>query len=217
MGAYRKKVVETQLKKAYSTIAQAFLLSQADNEEARYWNYPNEHASSSPSGSTAAKEFTKKYFDNYLNATHISNKKKVLDIYWSTGELSWQDSTLRYSPGYMLSSGAYIYFSPLKKDNNITVTINVIPSIHNSRVIQGMNLFTFNLYGNDNTPVKLGIRPRPDYKWTCNELNKNKEQFISECRQDTGGGAHGVASSSWCTFMIYCNGWEIPDDYPIKF
>ncbi len=34
-------------------------------------------------------------------------------------------------------------------------------------------------------------------------------RLYNKCITEAGG--------AWCTMVIQCNGWKIPDDYPVKF
>ena len=217
MGAYRKKVVETQLQKAFSTLAQVIQRAEVDHGEARYWDYPSEGAGSTEAGDSGTHAFTDNYIKPYLNIVYTTPHEKKFDVYWSSGVKSWYDQYIWHTPGFVLPSGAILYFFPLKEGDNVRTNILVVTSNSNDKFILGKNMFLFNLYSDTKTPARLGIQPRPDYKWTCGDLEKNRDEFISECKQDTGGSAHGVSSASWCTFLIYCNGWTVPKDYPIKF
>ena len=99
MGAYRKRVVETRLKKFYSAINQAIMLSENENGDKKDWVIKD------------TEEFWNLYLKKYLNHTNTedsynaSRKCKriyfedgssvIIDIYFSeneAGEVTWQTS-----------------------------------------------------------------------------------------------------------------------------
>ena len=79
--------------------------------------------------------------------------------------------------------------------------------------VEGKNFFTFTVSAD--TTTKVSLEPQKYLNWSCQKLKENKEIFIENCIKNTRE-TSGVSSSVYCTYMIYCNGWKIPDDYPIR-
>ena len=80
--------------------------------------------------------------------------------------------------------------------------------------VEGKNFFTFtvNIAG---TASNVSLEPQRYLNWSCSKLEEQRMTFIENCTKNTRE-TSGVSSSVYCTYMIYCNGWKIPDDYPIR-
>ena len=63
--------------------------------------------------------------------------------------------------------------------------------------------------------AKVSLEPQYYLNFSCSKLKEQRTTFIENCRKNTRE-TSGVSSSVYCTYMIYCNGWKIPDDYPIR-
>ena len=209
MGAYRKKVVETKLKKAFSELSQLLLLSEAENGNSYYWTWPSSHMTNQQN-SIEGKAFIKTYFEPYLNKVMKEDgfKKK---IYTVDGNEHYSEEYLKYNQGYYLPSGVVVYFSP---SYTSAPTVAVMMPSGDSKLILGKNVFIFN-FQKDKDKKRVVISARSYANWTCADLEKRRDYFRQSCIHEQD--ASGISSGNWCTFMIYCNNWEIPDDYPIKF
>lgn len=200
MGAYRKRVVETRLKKFYSAINQAIMLSENENGDKKDWVIKD------------TEEFWNLYLKKYLNHTNTedsynaSRKCKriyfedgssvIIDIYFSeneAGEVTWQ------------TSGGHFVFCPEAKYCKDTGNTYI-----------GTKKFTFGFWPNQTDRASSfayhknkGVEPYMVW-WDGNPTTLYTHS------------AHGCNSTSttnkyYCTAIIQRNGWRIPDDYPFKF
>lgn len=221
MGAYRKRVVETELKKSYSELAQAIQRSEADNDAAIYWAWPYQYGVGQISDT---EEFFQHYLAPYLkiNSKVKKNNQNYL-VYDSTNiEQTWlSDSSKNMSNWHELADGRAIMFNSYTTISGDLATAKkgtvgrffiLTTNRGHKKFVTGKNLFSFvlEIRGKNLVPT---VNDWPT--WTCNSLTTQRENFINLCKHYTG--SSGVPSSAYCTYLIYCNNWKIPDDYPIKF
>lgn len=208
--AYKKRVIEEKLKVALSTLQNAAKMSVVENGDVSTWDFTTTYPINSP--------LFISYFKPYLNVikTCIYTNK--------TGECRHAF----YLPGlrdgtpiepntekYILANGMGVFFgqsgSGLTRKGVFYVDLS---NGKGDKLILGKNLFVFNLVVKDN---KYSITSVFDYPYPnvnfCTALTRS--QLKDYCLN--GSGAHGYSSGIHCTAMIECNGWKIPDDYPIDF
>ncbi len=213
-GNYRKNVVETSLKKYYSILNQALERSQADNGSAVNWEWKR---------STYGEEddaFFKKYFAPYIltaNKQQIQNSitNNFYKIYASDniGGESQLYTDNRRRIWYQLPDGGAVLFSQESLHNKQLGNFSVVlPTGANpERLVAGKDVFIFSVQlSQDGTSVSLA--PNSFWGWTCSNVIEQKDDFIRGCKSYTS-----MNPENYCTMLIYCNGWKIPDDYPIRF
>lgn len=220
MGAYKKRVVETELKKSYSELAQLIQRSEVDNEAAIYWNWPHNQVGGLQADPD---KFFQQYFKPYLKTLDTKNKSsKNYYIYDSTGaRITWMDSSVNVSKWYNLYDGRAMMLSvyttisgDFAEASKGTVGRFLISTTNRKGgdFVVGKNLFSFTM---ELQNKKLVPTANGWPVWTCTSLEKNRSNFINLCKHYTGNS--GVVPTAYCTYLIYCNNWKIPDDYPIKF
>lgn len=113
MANTEKQQTSAKLKKAYSTFANALMISQYDNEESANWQ------ASEPSSTYEENlEYLKKYWFPYLSVMKICKDYKECGYdKGGYGILSDRDNTVFYGqfnnvPGFILSDGTYAYIRP---------------------------------------------------------------------------------------------------------
>lgn len=193
MGLYRKKVVETRLKKFYSAINQAILLSENVNGDKKSWILKG----------MSTDEFWNIYLEPYLNYTNVKDNKQdktiyfedgsavIIDIYFAqntNGDVTWQ------------SAGGHFKFCPEAKYCD-TQTPNRKT---------GVNIFTFAFWPNQeggsfDYHKGKGVEPYMAW-WDGKEESLYKNASLG-CSNGNG---------FYCVAIIQHNGWKIPDDYPKK-
>lgn len=208
-----KKVAETQLKQAYSLLNQALKLSEAENGSAIYWDWSimgnGTSVMTTPEGQSA---FFDTYFKPYLKKIKYGNETTV-PIYDDSGNRLWNCN--RYM--YTLVNGQSILFSMHNTasgiENKNYLGVFAIQTTNTpKKAIQGKNVFSFAFLNNNKN---IMIEPRSYPIWTCSYMENNRETFKRMCKGYSGNS--GISPSTWCTYMIYCNEWQIPKDYPVKF
>ena len=221
MGEYKKRVVETELKKSYTELAQVIQRSEVDNEAAIYWNWPY-NGGTTGSLSYSPDKFFQLYFAPYMNiSSKIEPKKFTVENIEGTYS-NWVITEKHVTGMYELSDGRIIGLSTYttitgdlinaRENSNIGTYFLSTTNRKDKRLIAGKNFFTFSLQVKNK---KLVPTVNVYQRWTCDYLEKNRNTFIERCRSNPT--ADGINSGTYCTFLIYCNNWEIPDDYPIKF
>lgn len=219
MGTYRKKVLETNLQKAFSVVSSAIKLSEAYNESAVFWNWPSDFATSSILGKEETQRFLEIYIKPYLK--HVQMKEETLTIYYADGSLVNTSLTSNFTSTFMLEDGTFLIFNPQPVKNQLNNALMIISVGTTNRknpneFVAGRNFFSFTLNKRGNgTSTSLGIDPRKDWQWTCAKTITERQNYIDNCRKNSRESS-GVTSALYCTYLIYCNNWKIPEDYPIK-
>ena len=220
VSKYRKHVVETSLKKSYSVLSQILERSKADNGDAVNWDWSSYTAYQKDS----SEQFFQKYFYSYINITGRAKSVQspnLLDykIYTSVDDTSGSPNWFYYNGNMAdwveLPDGSVVLFNyQYTGRQNIYGNFTVIlPSSKNKKkLIVGKDVFNFSLrnYGNN-----IVVSPYSWQDWTCKDIDDNKENYLRACKGEVTSGA-GITSGNYCTSIIYCNGWKIPDDYPVR-
>ena len=220
MGAYRKKVVETELQRAFSIISQTIKMSEVYNENAAFWGYTN------ISNAHERHEYYQKFNDIYIKPylKYLSTGKNIFNVYYSDRSSSYLTTSLDKSPHYKLADGLFLEFTPtgfgtdIENNRNGYIMIVYVGTTNRNKkeeFVEGKNLFAFTV-NIDDSSSKVGLAPQWYLDWSCQKLANNRTTFINNCRKNPRE-TSGVSSSIYCTYMIYCNNWTVPKDYPIKF
>lgn len=186
--------VEGKLKKVYSVMNQAILMSEIDNGPKEHWNFSDA-------------KFFDKYFAPYLTEVTVKEFQsfggKNIAAYFSDGSL-------------LVSKNSYDYFFfPNAKnfDQDSFSTTSENGSLE-GRNDCGVTYFAFQfstaLEDTDHKyHYKKGFEP---YKAELSELSKEElmhSGHVYSCNKNS-------SIKVWCTALIQLNGWKIPKDYPFK-
>ena len=137
---HRKQVVESRLKKFYTTFSQAIILSQQDNGELESWEDLD------LSSITASEEWYNKYFAKYLNTVSVERNGNASDyVVW----VNFADGSalgIRYTAPTIATS-FNMYFFPYAGD-----VTKCTDSSGSRRVCCGSKSFTFHF-------DKKGLKP----------------------------------------------------------
>lgn len=191
---HRQKSLEAGLARFYSTINQAFIASEIDNGEQRYWVYNDNSC-----------EFFEKYLKKYLQITRYEcgyyNKvsegvysklddNRFVGIYFNSGDMA----VFSYGTMFVYINKAHKYY------RNYTALMSSGPS--DDRSLYGTLLFPFQIARTrgEGLEAKDGVEP----------LGGLKKYSDEEIRQRC------INSPNMCVEMIRRNGWKIPKDYPYQ-
>lgn len=197
---HKKHVVETKLKKVYSTINQAIKLSEVTFGDVQTWdrdientnidgvyNWFNKYIGSSISGYTSEK---------VNNGILVKLSDGTALMMYSTGS--------RLSP-HIVFCTEYKYCKKSLSDYNNSISI--------ANIIDGKNLFLFYI------PLIDGFDRFGEFAPYYYPLeNKKTEDILLN-----GNGANNPDNSCAGKYKYYCaglieyNGWKIPKNYPVRF
>ena len=186
---YQKSVIETQLKNSYSVLTQAIKLSEIDNDEVKYWSFPEENTDEQN------QEFLKKYFFPYM--------KVIKNCGFEHG--CWVDTEYRmsgtidagmYKPEYqvqkfVINDGTNIafYTVPEKFLCHFYMDVNG----YRGPNTRGKDIFEFILSLDDSNK---NLYP--------NGYSDEYENVLSDCE----------SLGHKCATILMNNGWHFPKDYP---
>lgn len=219
---HRKKVVENKLKSTYSIVYEAIGMAIVNNDIPEHWYVENPYGY----------EFFDRYFLPYLKII----KKCNGGILVNTGEcrriIFFQNGENRnaFSSGskVILTNGVGIgvFAASYASDNNrrkAIIDIDLNPG-NKGNMLAGRDFFSFNLEFDNSNPgwtltSSQDYSTNIDVAWSpnCAQIQNNqsvRSKFINSCKapDEYDGYNRGI----YCTALIECNGWKIPDDYPIK-
>ena len=213
---HKKRVVETKLQKAYSIISQAMKLSESEHGDSDIWDFTILGGAHPGPDHEILNEIDNEYFSKYLKNCHIT--KNNAGVYGS--------GVSRARNQYYQCPGFDIITLPLSNGDGSNKTYKVptflfmiyiggdgrkmyTKGTHNSL---GKNKFLFTYQSNQLYAGGVAVGGMPHGRLEEDKIRTGKcEQPIGT---DTGGySMRGEA----CATTIQRNGWEIPDDYPIKF
>ena len=203
-GKYRKKVVETKLKRFYSVANAAVKASELDNGSWDYWYFETNDTI----------ENTKQWYDTYLAKYWKTVKVETINdgyvaAYFPDGSLC------------VIKSGInYFYYPEAKKFDKQTFSTQRFSQY-------GKDIFVFSFFPqrqSDKTHYKKGIEPFLTTKATINDDGElvwsGTVETIEELYNDAAYGcnlSNNTGGAAFCTKIIQINGWVIPNDYPFKF
>ena len=213
---YRKAKVETDLKTSYSILQNLVKLSTVENGDPSTWGITNDDH-----------DTFDKYFLPYLKGVYNCDPAEIESanetqkgrcqtaIY--TSEDNYINTNLAKKK-YILSNGIGIMY---RSGGALTTTqrrgIFWIDISRGDKLIMGKNVFTYNLVVVNNGYFVTGTKDYMPNKSFCDSAYISRSKLINNCKRGASVIEDGFAMGLECTAMIECNGWKIPDDYPIKF
>ncbi len=201
ISSYKKSQTISKLKVAYALISDAFKLAVVDYGDMKTWDYVDEL-----SVPDSKKAFIDKYLIPYVKGAEPSSES----AYNATGlgYPQWPSSNYPHQPDgniLGLSNRDYypinllngiFYYAGYDVDSGLMLVVDL--NNFNKPNMFGYDIFIFSLVPEDNTVKMYG------YKYPYKDSD-NSYRFCKQSR------AHG------CGLVIEKNGWDIPDDYPIRF
>ncbi len=190
---YQKKQTVTQLKKAYSQLAQALKLSEVTNGEVQYWNLD------APSG-----EFANKYVLPYLKHSKIlpvsevnsNTKYRFLDgTYVSAGSGFYGGTAIEIADGTIITVDGWAL------GNNSLRTFYIDINGYKKPNVFGKDMFVFYIISG------AALKPY-QHSYTREEVLFDTS-IVNRCTKDKTSFA-GMG----CATVIMKDGWKISDDYP---
>lgn len=186
---HQKNIVITRMKKFYTNINQAIKLSEIENGDLKYWEYPSEDNSVE-----ATKIFYDKYLAKYLKAVKI-------------GEVSVEGVDNEGNPAGYTDNFLTVYLSDGSVFNmrgTRGIDIVFFPEAKNIKYgVTHRTGFTFNFNKIDSVGVKSYVEPYT-FQWDgTREGLKNHVRY--GCNKN---------HVNFCAKLIQYDGWQIKEDYP---
>ena len=197
--SYKKTVVETRLKRAYSLVNQAIRLSEIDNGPTESWDTLGASVTSTATYDDMLAWYNK-YLNKYLKSVKIdkserSESTETLVVYLADG------SAITFA-NYIYDVWVYIY----AKD------------VNNPDARTGRERFSFRF-----SPVLIGYQEgHENFKYVKNSGLEPYTAFWDGTLEGLYDSSNNYACTkdiyaNLCTKWIQMNGWKIPENYPFKF
>ena len=207
----KNKEVEARLKKVYSVMNQAIMMSEKDNGPKEYWDFTCTTDEENNANEDCGKGI-EKYFAPYVKTTKVETFTNALGfntaLYFGDGSIL----VGKINTNGKSYNALDFYFYPNGKNFN-KETFGSSSEEGTERKDCGITFFAFRFAPADTNTnnkfhLKKGFEP---YKYALDELTHDEL---------TGSHEYACTNSSrykvFCTALIQLNGWQIPDDYPFK-
>ena len=219
MANYQKKVSATRAKQAYSMLAQAIKLSEAQNGDAKYWNQSlvEDASSSTQQGVKNTELFLQKYILPYLNGAKLCGEGSSDDVTSKCGP-----SASQAGQSYLLPNGTSISFVPAASrfyvSNDFILAIIVDINAGKQPNTLGNDAFYFWLTPNNGLLPYPGIKnlSREDILQGVNVPSVDDDSgntILVSCKKNASDDGDSYYRYG-CTYLLMIDGWEIKDDYP---
>ncbi len=192
---HRRQVVETGLKKFYSTINQAIKMAEIDNGDKIYWT------------ASDTDDFFNKYLKNYLSYLKYENKRVGTSNDWRLVYLpdgsaflfdlygTWDEDGNQTSK----TNGGHFIFCPSAKD-----CVN-----GKDYDLWGRKQFIFAFWPNE-TSTSFNYHKGRGVEPYLQAWDGDEESLYTASNY----GCNSNAKNFYCTAIIQHNGWKIPKNYP---
>lgn len=203
---YQKHVVETRLKKAYTTFSAVINRSIAENGEPKYWSLPNLGSGNS---SKNTQFYVEKYILPYLNNAEFCDTGNTAEKCGQYVGCGWASQNYTLADGTMI--GICAYRSDYENEDNAQINFSFSK---NKDYFRNKFEFTINYETGKLLPAYFDkTKTREDYKkgFHIDNPNYNDGQgydIACDRKSDAEYNYHG------CTALIWLDGFKIKDDYP---
>ena len=238
-SVYKKKVVETRLRKTISLITEVVGRIEADEGNIAYLDKGVSYSDRF----TAQREFAQTYILKYLTNARLCGTyetEKGRDCVYKAIVNGAETSKFNaYVNGHHINkivlpdgTGFWIEFPTPTVGNSVTKNypIHIDLNISKDQMHQGIDYFKFNLIKDNNKNYSYISSINKSSEWatwydpylphctskTLSYPDGKQLNWAQLCENPSQDNYYGY-STSFCSVMIECNNWKIPDDYPIKF
>lgn len=193
---HRKKVVTTRMQKFYSVMNQAVMLSIAENTHEGFSAGREEISSLGTDGNKIMN-----WYNQYLNKYIKTIKMTVIP-----------DGILAALPdgsGFVIIYAGHTVFCPVyeKCEKSLEKVKN-----------QGLTLYTYGLDGKNTFGFFLAPNKLATYDVCWDGTREGAKKLTTPSCSFSDGSRYGCSDlHKLCSKLIEIDGWEIKDDYPIKF
>ena len=188
----KKQTTSAKIKKVYSTISQALIRAQVDNEGIENWDYASFSNDKVEDRKNASEKFAEKFLKPYLNAIGYDKNAKFKI---SNQQFSWPRIDLADGTQIFVNTGACY---------DIYVDINGNDKAPNEG---GRDIFVF-LLCNANKGGNQYNQPR--FSAYGHSVTASRNTLKSFCASTT------ETLHQFCTGLLQCDNWEFKDDYPFR-
>lgn len=215
IGKYRKTVTVNKLKKAYAEVSQAIKLSEAENGMLDSWSFPYDNNDDN------TKYFLDNYFLKYFKVQKVCSKEEFSKCNFSGVIKSRVLEGSYLTPFYYIltASGYGLILHPGGLQNLSTFSPHMHIVIDIDGPTKGENRFGYDLF---QSSIFFG-----EQRKASNESAKKSGYWMfglgwipeltrEDLVSDPQFGCMGN-SGAFCGALIQSDGWEIKDDYPVKF
>ena len=196
MAKYRENVTMSKLKKAYTTLAQAQLMSISENGDVDGWDWVE---SGQESNNAIVLAWFNKYFGKYLNKAEVIDKKK-LDP--ATQELVDDGIVVR------LADGSIFKFSNFAGGALHIILYTNEKTFLDGTTVDGKDYFMFAFNINSEKTKRVNT-----YGFNVSDINELKNNSYTGCYVENPGSGN----RAYCARLLQVYNWTVPDDYPWKF
>lgn len=202
IGKYQKKVTAEKLKKFYSVITNAANLSEYENGDMYYWDFPKQ-----PYSDDTIKFFRKYYLPYLKDAKECNTSNCFTQENYRVRQLNGNSASNLYQNNYLVKTndGMYIFLHSNSPNKYFWMYVDI--NGHQKPNQIGYDVFVFDIYGYPN------INNRKNYRIKFWGHYLKDEELV----KPTNYGCIKTSpeySGFNCGELIMRNGWEIHYNYP---
>lgn len=198
IGNYQKNQVISQLKKAYSTLSQAFTMATTEYESPEAWDVSG----------LDSYGFAQKYLYPYLNISKDCGTETTGDCEFKVSLLN-SDTYNAYNTNYVrfyLNDGTRVALRLFNQGGGIWSNIYIDVNGNKNPNKYGKDIFMYSINFVSPTSSNIG-------KLLPTGGSLTREEIISDsqygCSKNTGTNA-----GTYCSALIMVDGWHMANDYP---
>lgn len=232
--AYKKKMIETKLRNTIATITEVLRRIEADEGDINYWSkdtidYTNQLS--------MQRQFANKYIMKYLSSNARlcgkTDSEKGRDCLYKA-VVNGQETTKfnEYVDDRRINkivlpdgTGFWIMYPSAGNATAYGWQVNIDLNVSKDKMYNGIDYFQFRLIKNKSqntyyiTSVKKsnGVYLPVCSKDVLNYPDGKVLNYAQLCENNAMDDNYYGYPTSFCSVMIECNDWKIPEDYPIKF
>ena len=192
---HHKKEVETRLQRVDSILNSVVKLAENDYGEPQYW------------ADADSPTVLKTYFMPYLPGSIFLNGEDIKDykVYNADGT-SVINLNGSYANGIRIKTGEIIRIpNGLEQESGLLEIDVLLKENKAGKYISGKDYFTFFM---DTSKGIVDVKAGADF-WNVKSCSDNRDAILTKCKSS-------IPHSALCLMLIECNGWKIPEDYPIR-
>lgn len=202
IGSYKKQEVVTRLKKFYTTLNNALIMSVSENGDMVYWQYPTEQ-----NNGEQMSEFVNTYLFPYFTGIKECSTNKSKDDCKKITKNLWGNSNGNKYPAYVFSDGGCFSILPGGSGEtsgmmHLRYDINCLGNPN----LENRDIFSLTISHSEGKAFKLTVGSTSTHNLT------KREDIMKECKNEEAS----PHSKGACGALIFIDGWEIKDDYPFK-
>ena len=195
ISKHRADVTMTKVKKFYSVMSQAQIMSINENGDVETWDFQSDNSG----GNEYMLNWFNKYWKPYLNSVEIIDRKVLSDDELVDGGIAVKmaDGSIALFGSF---AGGYVHIKLFTNPK----------TFYNDSYVDGKDAFLFGFSSYSSNRKYFEVYGQNDPKWS--DIEQLKYNGWGGCYKENTTNGHPL-----CTRLLQINNWKVPEDYPFRF